>query len=135
MAYWLFKADPGTYGLADLQRDKRTTWDGVSNNLALKHLRECKKGDEVLIYHTGDEKAVVGIAEVLKESYPDPKQKDPKLAVVDLKFVRKLAKPVTLADIKADKDFEQFLLVRMPRLSVMPVTGQQWKLILKMSGA
>ncbi len=131
MSTWLFKSDPDTYGLTELMRDKQTVWDGVRNNLALKHLRAAKKGDSVLIYHSGEEKSIVGIAEITKEAYPDPKQKDPKLVVVEIKFVRRLAKPVTLADVKARKEFADFLLVRMPRLSVMPVTDAQWKALLK----
>jgi len=131
MSYWLFKSDPETYGLPELESDKKTVWDGVSNNLALKHLRSAKKGDSVFIYHTGDEKAIVGIAEITKEAYPDPKQKDPRLVVVEIKFVKRLAKPVTLADVKSRKEFADFPLVRMPRLSVMPVTDVQWKALLK----
>ncbi len=131
MSNWLFKSDPDTYGLAELERDKQTVWDGVSNNLALKHLRAAKKGDSVFIYHSGEEKAIVGIAEITKEAYPDPKQKDPRLVVVEIKFVKRLAKPVTLADVKARKEFADFALVRVPRLSVMPVTDAQWKALLK----
>jgi len=130
MNYWLFKSDPDTYGLPELERDKQTVWDGVSNNLALKHLRSAKKGDSVFIYHSGDEKAIVGIAEITKEAYPDPKQKDSRLVVVEIKFVKRLAKPVTLSEIKARKEFADFLLVRMSRLSVMPVTDAQWKALL-----
>ena len=131
MSTWLFKSDPDTYGLTELMRDKQTVWDGVRNNLALKHLRAAKKGDSVLIYHSGEEKAIVGIAEITKEAYPDPKEKDPKLVVVEIKFVRRLAKPVTLSAVKARKEFADFPLVRMPRLSVMPVTDAQWKALLK----
>jgi len=131
MSTWLFKSDPDTYGLTELMRDKQTVWDGVRNNLALRHLRAAKNGDSVLIYHSGEEKAIVGIAEITKEAYPDPKEKDPKLVVVEIKFVRRLAKPVTLADVKASKEFADFSLVRMPRLSVMPVTDAQWKALLK----
>lgn len=131
MSNWLFKSDPDTYGLPELERDKQTVWDGVSNNLALKHLRSAKKGDSVFIYHSGEEKAIVGIAEITKEAYPDPKQKDPRLVVVEIKFVKRLAKSITLADVKARKEFADFLLVRMSRLSVMPVTDAQWKALLK----
>ena len=132
MSYWLFKSDPETYGLPELERDKQTVWDGVSNNLALKHLRAAKKGDSVLFYHSGEDKAIVGIAEITKEAYPDPKQKDPRLVVVEIKFVKRLPKPVTLSEVKARKEFADFLLVRVPRLSVMPVTDAQWKALLKM---
>ena len=126
MANWLFKSDPDVYGFQHLEKDKQTVWDGVSNNLALKHLRACKKGDRVLIYHSGEEKAIVGLAEVVKDPYPDPKQKNEKLAVVEIKALKRLPKPVTLAEIKARKEFADFLLVRMSRLSVMPVSDAHW---------
>jgi predicted RNA-binding protein with PUA-like domain len=134
MAKWLFKSDPDTYGLADLERDGKTVWDGVSNPVALKNLRSCKKGDLVFVYHSGQEKAIVGIAEILKDGYPDPKQKDPKLAVVDIKFVKRVKTPVTLAAVKQRKEFADFALVRMSRLSVMPVSDAQWKLLMSMTG-
>lgn len=133
MAYWLLKTEPSVYSYADLERDKRTTWDGVTNNLALKHIRSMAKGDFVFIYHTGDEKAIVGIGEVCSTPYPDPKAGDPKLVVVDLKPTERLKKPVSLASIKALKEFADFALVRIGRLSVMPVSAGQWKLLLKMS--
>ena len=128
MNYWLFKSDPDTYGWPHLEKDKQTVWDGVSNPVALKYLREVKKGDKILIYHTGDEKAIVGLAEAVKDSYPDPKNS--KLTVVDIKAVKRIAKPVTLAEIKARKEFADFLLVRMSRLSVMPVSPAHWKELL-----
>jgi predicted RNA-binding protein with PUA-like domain len=130
MAYWLFKSDPDTYGFPELERDKQTVWDGVSNPVALKNLRACKKGDTVLIYHTGAEKAIVGLAEITKEAYPDPKQKNEKLVVVELRVRERLKKPITLAEVKARKEFADFVLVRLPRLSVMPVTDAQWKLLI-----
>ena len=131
---WLFKSDPETYGFSELQRDKETRWDGVSNPVALRNLRACKKGDRILMYHTGDEKAIVGFAEVTREAYPDPKQKDPRFVVVDIKAGKKITKPVTLASVKARKEFADFALVRLSRLSVMPVTDAQWKMLLKMGG-
>jgi len=131
--YWILKTEPGTYSFADLQRAGTAVWDGVKNNLALKHLRAMRRGDEVLVYHTGDEKAVVGIAAVVSEPYPDPKQKDPKLVVVDLKAQRGLGRPVSLAEIKADKAFADLALVRMGRLSVMPVAAAQWQRLLKLA--
>jgi predicted RNA-binding protein with PUA-like domain len=134
MSYWLFKSDPDTYGFPDLQRDKRTTWDGVANPVALKNLRNCKKGDKVIIYHTGDEKALIGLAEITKEAYPDPKQKDPKMVVVDIQVLKPFSKSVTLAEVKARKEFSDFALVRLSRLSVMPVTDAQWKLLRQMAG-
>jgi len=133
MAYWLLKSEPGVYAFADLVRDKKTTWDGVTNNLALKHIRAMAKGDLAFIYHSGDEKSIVGIAEVASEPYPDPKAGDPKIVVVDLKAKDALARPVSLADIKAKKEFADFSLVRISRLSVMPVTAAQWKWLLAMS--
>lgn len=130
MSRWLLKTEPSTYAFADLVRDGRTTWDGVSNPVALGHLRAMKKGDEALVYHTGDEKAAVGVARVASDPYPDPKQKDPRLVVVDLEPVRALPRPVTLKAVKADPRFADFALVRISRLSVMPVTDAQWKALL-----
>lgn len=130
---WLMKSDPQTYSFADLERDGQTRWDGVSNNLALKHLRSAHKGDSVLVYETGEAKAVVGLAEVASEPYPDPKLKDPRLVVVDLKAGRRLSRPVTLAELKQQAALRDFYLVRMPRLSVMPVTDAQWDLILNLA--
>ena len=126
MAYWLFKEEPDHYSLEDLIRDKRAVWDGVENNLALKHLRSVKKGDHVLYYHTGKEKAVVGVMEVVKGPYPDPASNEPRLVVVDVKPVRRLNRPVSLSEIKSNPRFADFALVRISRLSVMPVTDQQW---------
>ncbi len=128
MANWLFKSDPDVYGFQHLEKDKQTVWDGVSNHLALKHLRACKKGDRVLIYHSGEEKAIVGLAEVVKDPYPDPKQKDDRLVVVEIKALKRIPKPITLSEIKSRKEFADFLLVRMSRLSVMPVSDDHWKL-------
>jgi predicted RNA-binding protein with PUA-like domain len=119
--YWLLKTEPSTYSFADLEREKRAVWDGVSNALALKHLRSMKRGDLAFIYHTGDEKQIVGIAEVTGDPYPDPKQKEPRLVVVDLKPRERLARAVTLAEVKGRAEFRDFELVRMGRLSVMPV--------------
>ena len=134
MAYWLLKTEPTVYSYSDLERDKKTTWDGVSNNLALKHIRQIHKGDLVFIYHTGDEKSLVGVAEVVSEPYPDPKEKDPKLVVVDLKPTEKLPRVVTLAEIKSQGRLKDFELVRMPRLSVMPVSENVWKLLGELAG-
>lgn len=131
MAYWLLKTEPSTYSFADLQRDKKTTWDGVSNNLALKHIRAMAKGDLAFVYHSGAEKAIVGVAEIVSNPYADPK--DGALAVFDLKAVEPLKNPVTLASVKADKRFAQFELVRMPRLSVMPVPSALWNTLRSMA--
>jgi predicted RNA-binding protein with PUA-like domain len=133
-SHWLFKSDPDTYGYDDLEGEKETVWDGVSNNLALKNIRACKKGDSVLIYHTGEEKSIIGLAEITKESYPDPKLNDPKLAVVNIRVIRRLKKPVSLAAVRANKEMSDFALVRLPRLSVMPVNPTQWKTLMKMAG-
>jgi len=123
---WLLKTEPSTYSFADLQRDKRTVWDGVKNPMALKNLGQVAKGDRLFIYHTGDERAVVGIATALSAAYPDPKQGNPKLLVIDLGAEAPLRRPVTLAEIKASPRFKGWELVRLPRLSVMPVTADQW---------
>ena len=132
--YWLLKTEPSTYSYTDLERDKRTVWDGVTNPLARKHLRSMKKGDLVLIYHTGEEKQVVGIAEVLTDPYPDPNKKDPRFVVVDLKPRRRLQREVLLAEIKKRREFTEpdesgdvFALVRIGRLSVVPVSKSRWQ--------
>jgi len=133
-AKWLFKSDPDTYSFADLERDGQTVWDGVSNNLALKRLRSVHRGDQALIYHTGDEKAVVGLAEVVNDAYADPKQKDSRLVVVDVKAAGRLTRPVSLDEIKKQAALKDFDLVRLPRLSVMPVSEAQWNAIMKLAG-
>ncbi|GMV97833.1 MAG: hypothetical protein AMXMBFR83_21880 [Phycisphaerae bacterium] len=133
MDYWLVKTEPDAFSYDDLARDRLATWDGVTNNWALQFLRRMKKGDRVLEYHTGDEKRVVGIAEVVKGPYPDPRAGDEKLTVVDLKPVRKLPRPVTLAAIRQDPRFADFELVKFSRLSVMPVSPQHWAWLLNMS--
>jgi predicted RNA-binding protein with PUA-like domain len=130
---WLFKTEPGAYSYARLETDHRTTWDGVKNALALRHLGAVAKGDEVLVYHTGDEKAAIGIARVTRGAYPDPKQKDAKLVVVDLEAERALPRPVTLAEMRANARLAGFDLLRLPRLSVMPVSAAQWTEILRMA--
>jgi predicted RNA-binding protein with PUA-like domain len=134
MSYWILKTEPSTYSFDDLVKQKTAVWDGVKNPLALKHLRGMQPGDEVLIYHTGDEKAAVGLARVARAAYPDPKLKDPKLVVVDLKAGAKLATPVPLSTIKADPVFQDMALVRMGRLSVVPATAAQWQRLLRLGG-
>ncbi|HEY7116691.1 MAG TPA: EVE domain-containing protein [Tepidisphaeraceae bacterium] len=129
MARWLLKTEPDCYSWDHLVKDKRTAWDGVSNALALKHIRTMKKGDVALIYHTGDEKSAVGMADVVSDPYPDPKEQDDKLVVVDVKPKKKLAQPVSLAEIKADPAFEGWELLRIGRLSVVPVPDRMWKRI------
>ncbi len=133
--YWLLKTEPSDYSYADLKRDGTTVWDGVSNNLALKHLRNIKAGDLAFLYHTGKERALVGIAEVISDPYPDPKKSDAKLAVVDVKAREELPQSVSLTEVKAESEFSDFLLVRLSRLSVMPVTSPQWNRLLAMAGA
>jgi predicted RNA-binding protein with PUA-like domain len=126
---WLFKTEPSVYSFQQLQKDKKTMWDGVKNNLALKNLKDINEGDEILIYHTGDEKAAVGVARALGGAYPDPSKKDPKLLVVDIEPVKPLPRPVTLAEVKANKKLANFDLVRLSRLSIMKVSDDQWKIL------
>lgn len=130
---WLLKSDPDHYSFADLERDGQTVWDGISNNLALKNLRNFRRGDAAIIYHTGEERAAVGLAEVASDPYPDPKQKDARLVVIDLRAKGKLARPVTLNEIKKTAALKDFDLVRLPRLSVMPVSEAQWNSLLAMA--
>ena len=131
---WLMKEEPSNYSYDDLARDGRTAWTGVRNPLAQKHLRSIRKGDRIFFYHTGNEKAVVGIARAAGDAYPDPADKTGKLYAVDVEPVKKLPNPVTLASIKAEKAFASFPLVRMARLSVMPVSEAEWKRIEGMAG-
>ena len=126
---WLFKTEPSVYSFQQLQKDKKTMWDGVKNNLALKNLKDISKGDEILIYHTGDEKAAVGVARALGGAYPDPSQKNPRMLVVDIEAVKTLPRPVTLAEVKANKKLADFDLVRLSRLSIMKVSDEQWATI------
>ena len=134
MAKWLLKTEPTVYSYADLERDKKAVWDGVTSPLALANIRQIQKGDAVFIYHTGDEKQVVGIAEVTSEPYPDPKQESERLYVFDIKPKKKLKTPVTLAQVKADKRFSESKLVKDPRLSVQPMPENLWNAVLEMSG-
>lgn len=129
---YLVKEEPESYSFDAFVKDGRTTWEGVRNPLAQRHLRSIRKGDLVFYYHTGKVKAVVGIARAAGSAHPDPKDKSGKAHVVELVPVRKLTEPVTLAAIKADKRFADFALVRISRLSVMPVSDRQWKWILEM---
>ena len=131
---FLVKEEPTHYNFDEFVTDGGTTWTGVKNPLAQKHLRSIRKGDLVFYYHTGDEKQIVGIAKAATDAYPDPADASGKSHVVDLVPVKKLKTPVTLAAIKADPSFKDFPLTYMPRLSVMPVTEAQWKRIEKMAG-
>lgn len=133
-AKWLLKSDPEHYSFFDLERDGKTVWDGIANNLALKNLRNVRRGDRVLVYHSGTERAVVGLAEAVSDPYPDPRQKDARLVVIDLEAKEKLARPVTLDAIKKSAALKNFDLVRLPRLSVMPVSDAQWNTLMAMAG-
>ena len=134
MSYWILKTDSEVYPFEHLERDRTTTWDGVSNAVALKHIRSMQPGDPLLIYHSGATKEIVGLARVASAPYPDPKQNDPKLVVVDVEAGRRLPHAVSLAAIKADPSFAQLGVVRQPRRSVIPVPDAQWKKLLAMGG-
>jgi predicted RNA-binding protein with PUA-like domain len=132
--YWLLKSDPEDYGFDDLVKDGKAVWDGVSNNLALQNMRKMKKGDVILIYHTGDEKALVGVAIAASNPYPDPKADNEKLVVIDLKPKKRVKRAVSLSEIKALPEFADFQLVKMPRLSVMPVSLDQYQRLAELAG-
>jgi predicted RNA-binding protein with PUA-like domain len=132
---WLFKEEPTHYSYDDLVRDGKTSWTGVKNPLAQKHLRQVKKGDRIFYYHTGGEKSVVAIAKAVTNAYCDPSDKSGKLTAVDVAPVKKLPRPVTLAEIKAKAFFKDFSLVRISRLSVMPVSDREWDEIRKIAGS
>ena len=134
--YWLAKQEPSGprgYSFEDLKKDKTTVWDGVHNNLALKHMREMKPGDLVLFYHTGDERQAVGIMEVISKPYPNPEETKERFIVVDVKYKKSLKKPVTLDEMKKQKKFKNWELIRISRLSVMPVPKEIWDSIIEMS--
>lgn len=133
MAYWLLKTEPGTYSFAQLQKEGITRWDGISSNAALKNIRSMKKGDLAFIYHSGDEKAIQGLAEIISDPYPDPKESDPKLVAVDIKAKRSFSKKVSLSELKKRKEFASFDLVRIPRLSVMPVSDSLAAILLELT--
>lgn len=133
--YWLVKTEPSTYSYDDLEREQTAVWDGVKNPVALRNLRSMHPGDQVLVYHTGDEKAVVGWATVVSAPYADPKKKDPRLFVIDLKAHRRMPQAVTLAQIKTDRTLSELPIVRQGRLSVSPVTAPQWSRLLKLAKA
>ena len=134
MAYWLVKSEPSTYGWDHLVKDKKTSWDGVRNYAARNHLKEMKKGDEVLFYHSNEGMEIVGIARVEKEFYQDPTTTDSNWVVVDLKPGKKLKNPVSLTQIKSDKRLSDMALVRLGRLSVQPVTEKEWKIVMELAG-
>lgn len=140
MATWLIKSEPDVYSYDDLVRDARTDWSGVTNPAAQKHMRAIAKGDEILFYHTGSEKRIAGLAKVVKAAYPDPAKPftlasgEPKFVLFDLAPAKKATKDCTLSDIKADKKFEGYALIREPRLSVMPVPPKLDTTLRKMAG-
>jgi predicted RNA-binding protein with PUA-like domain len=133
MAYWLIKSEPFKYSWEQLEKDKQTFWDGVRNYAARNHLKSMKKGEKVLFYHSNEGLEIVGIAKVAKEHYQDPTTDDPNWVVVDFKPYKKLKKPVPLTTIKADKRLADMALVRLGRLSVQPVTEQEWKIIMELA--
>jgi predicted RNA-binding protein with PUA-like domain len=124
MKYWILKTEPSDYSFNDLVKDKQTVWDGVANNAALINIRNAKKGDIGLIYHTGDERQIIGVAKIVSDPYPDPKLNDPKMAVFDVKPVKRFKKPITLAEIKLNKKYADFALIRQGRLSVVAVPDE-----------
>jgi predicted RNA-binding protein with PUA-like domain len=133
MAYWLFKEEPDHYSYNDLERDGSTLWTGVANPLARKNLRNVRKGDQILYYHTGKEKAVVGEMVALEDAEPDPKGGDPKAVAVRVKAKKRWERPVTLAEIKRDPQLASWELVRLPRLSVMPASKEEWQRVEELS--
>ena len=133
MAYWLVKSEPNTYSWDQFQKDGKTVWDGVRNYAARLHLKAMKKDDEVLFYHS-NELEIVGIAKVIKEHYQDPTTDDDAWVAVDLKPLKKLKKPVSLAQIKKDKRLSDMALIRLGRLSVQPVKESEWKIIMELAG-
>jgi predicted RNA-binding protein with PUA-like domain len=134
MATWLVKSEPGTYGWADMVRDRKTNWNGVRNPQAAGFLKQMKKGDRALFYHSGDERAVVGTVEVVREAYPDAGDATGRAVQVDVKAGQPLARPVTLAWIKAQPKLKDLLLVRQSRLSVMPIDAPAWAMICREGG-
>ncbi|MCR5878190.1 EVE domain-containing protein [Phenylobacterium sp. J367] len=134
MAGWLVKSEPNTYSFEDLQRDGRTVWDGVRNNAAALHLKAMNVGDEVLFYHSQEGLAVVGVAKVAKAAFPDASDPSGRFVAVELAPVRPLKAPVTLADMKANPALAEMAMIRQSRLSVSPVSDQEWAAILKMAG-
>jgi len=136
--YWLAKQEPSGprgYNLSTLQKEKTTVWDGVHNNLALKHMRNMKKGDQIIYYHTGDERQAVGIMSVITNPYPNPEEDNDRFVAVNVKFKRKFQKSVSLEQMKKEKSFKNWELLRIARLSVMPVPKNIWDKIIKMSQA
>lgn len=134
MAYWLVKSEPFKYSYEQLEKDKQTFWDGVRNYAARNHLKAMKKGDQVLFYHSNEGLEIVGIAKVAKEAYQDPTTDDEAWVVVDLKPYKRMKKPVSLEQVKADKRLKDMALVRLGRLSVQPVAEDEWNVIMELGG-
>ena len=134
MAYWLVKSEPFKYSYEQLEKDKQTFWDGVRNYAARNHLKAMKKGDQVLFYHSNEGLEIVGIAKVAKEAYQDPTTDEDAWVVVDLKPYKRIKKPVSLEQVKADKRLKDMALVRLGRLSVQPVTEDEWNVIMELGG-
>ncbi|MDF3052396.1 MAG: hypothetical protein K0S19_501 [Geminicoccaceae bacterium] len=134
MGFWILKTDADSYPFDQLERERRTVWDGVTNALALRHIRSMERGDPALIYHSNVGKELVGLARIASDPYPDPKRQDPAIVVVDVEADVRLPRRVTLSAIKADPRFAELGLVRMSRLSVIPVPPQQWRWLLEMGG-
>jgi len=134
MAHWLVKSEPGTYSWAQMVADKRTNWSGVRNFQAAANLKAMKKGDRAFFYHSGEGKEIVGVAEIVKEAYPDPTDKEGKFVQVDVVPVEPVKSPVDLATIKATPALKAMKLVKLSRLSVSPVSADEWKIIAKMTG-
>jgi predicted RNA-binding protein with PUA-like domain len=132
--YWLLKTEPSVYSFEDLLETEREVWDGITNPLALKYLGTAQAGDLALIYHTGDVKAAVGLARILGAPYPNPMEQNPKHVVVDIEPVRALARPVTLQAMKENPQLKGFEMLRIPRLSFVPVSRDHWRVLMKMSG-
>lgn len=133
--FWLVKQEPSVYSYAALEKEKKTVWDGVHNNLALKYLNSMKKGDQALFYHTGDEKQAVGIIAITSDPYSNPRETDKRYVVVDVKPIKPLKKPVTLEEMKKEPLFKNWDLLRISRLSVMPVPKNIWDAIIKKSNS
>ncbi len=132
---WLLKTEPNEYSYADLEKEKTGVWDGVKNALALKNMRTMVPGEKAFIYHTGKERRIIGVAEILCQAYPDPKLNDIKRLVVDIRAIRKLTEFITLNQIKQDEKFAGFDLLRLPRLSIVPVLPQYWQRILELANS
>jgi predicted RNA-binding protein with PUA-like domain len=135
MSLWLLKTEPSTYSWDDLVREKRTVWNGITNPTALKHIRSMTKGDQAFLYHTGDERAIVGIVTISSDPYADPDEDNEKLVVVDIRPKSKLPRPVTLDEIKADSTFTGWDLLRIGRLSVVPVPRKMWDRVVKIASS